>query len=351
MKALLWFVVACGGGGNTPDAVIEISDTPRVDAPVVAFDAPADAAIVDALTGTGLTFSPSPIVVSAQVGTNHQGGVTISNPSPTSIASPMSVDGDSAFSFGDTNCANPIAPGGVCTALFYFDPVMEGTVDGALHVGTYAVAIHGTGEAAPFELMPTPAAVALGNLNLGATAMQAIVIKNLGATTSPALTEGLTQGSSDWSISDDTCTNAQLAPGATCGVTVHFASSQAGSSIADLGLGAATFGVNIKLTATVLVPTFTPKQHAFGGIAIGASSPPYTFTIGNPSATDPMTLGLALTGANPDQFAIDATTCPAVLAAGSTCTVTTHFAPTSAGQKFCSVAADGASALMTGTGN
>jgi hypothetical protein len=97
--------------------------------------------------------------------------------------------------------------------------------------------------------------------------------------------------------------------------------------------------VNVALTGTGVAPEInvTPTSRAFGNVLVGATSPAQTVTIQNIGTSALSLTNIVLGGTNPGQFARSGGTCattfPANLAAGASCTVLVTFKPTTVGAK------------------
>lgn len=81
--------------------------------------------------------------------------------------------------------------------------------------------------------------------------------------------------------------------------------------------------------------TLTPASNNFGSVAVGSTSAPASFTLSDGTSSALSNLTLSVTG----QFKQQSTTCGASLAAGSSCTISVAFAPTSAGAQSGSLTA------------
>jgi len=132
---------------------------------------------------------------------------------------------------------------------------------------------------------------------------------------------------------------ANLAPGASCTVSVTFTPTTVGAKSALLNVNVAAPGVSqsAALSGTITVPTFTvtPGALAFGSQLRGTVSAPQAVTVANTGTAPLRITGVTRTGTNPGQFA-HTTTCgpfPATLAPGATCSVEVTFRPAGAGAR------------------
>lgn len=202
--------------------------------------------------------------------------------------------------------------------------------------------------------------IAFGSVRQSRTGTaQNVVVSNLGPT--PVSNFAVALGGANaaaFTIVNNGCAGVTLAIDASCTVRVNFAPSATealGAKTATLTVGhdGLRSPVTVSLSGTVItsaVPALavTPASLAFGSIAVGATSATQTVTVRN-SGTAPMRLsGLAIGGANGDQFRFvgssSATACPitgvaatANINGGATCTFTVAFRPTLIGTKAASI--------------
>jgi hypothetical protein len=87
------------------------------------------------------------------------------------------------------------------------------------------------------------------------------------------------------------------------------------------------------------VVSLAPASLSFGSLQVGGSSAAQSVTLTNTGTAALTIASVALTGANPGDFA-QATTCPLgplTLAAGANCSISVSFGPTAAGARSASV--------------
>lgn len=188
-------------------------------------------------------------------------------------------------------------------------------------------------------------AIDMGQVMTGSLETRTLTVTNNAAVAIPVQAVTLRQPGTDWSMTS-TCTDATLAPAATCTVSVAFTGSATlGTSSATLTLvnGATGAKIDVPLRATSIVPTIPPSltvQTAnlasaamYSRIKIGTSRP-ILVTIRNngPGAFDVQSLAPADAVAGSGDAAAFAVTsdCPVggQLLAGQTCLATLTFAPT-----------------------
>jgi hypothetical protein len=166
----------------------------------------------------------------------------------------------------------------------------------------------------------------------------------------------------DFVVNGNTCaTAANMALDATCTVQVTFRPTATGAKTATLRIVPATgSAVLIPLTGfgdTPQAPTIqvTPGVLAYGTVTAPASAS-LTTTIKNTGNAPLNLLGNTISGAAAADYTVSATTCPASLAVGASCTITVQFKPTAVGSRAASLtikhnAGAGSTVVsLTGTG-
>ena len=216
-----------------------------------------------------------------------------------------------------------------------------------------------------------PSSLSFGSVALGSTsAAQSSTL------TDTSTTIGLTIGSTtltganpgDFQISPaSTCpASGTIQPSATCLVTITFSPTASGSRSATLTVNdntsAGTQTVSLTGTGTgTLLPTATllPATLSFGSVAVGSTSSAQSSTLTDTSTVALNISSIALSGANPGDFAISsASTCPTsgTVQPSATCLVTITFSPTASGSRSATLTvSDNTSAgsqtvSLTGTG-
>ena len=143
------------------------------------------------------------------------------------------------------------------------------------------------------------------------------------------------QAAADFSLANDTCSGATLAPGASCGVDVSFAASTRGARSAALRLPLGTRTYGVQLDAVVRPGTTSLTLHSQPGDPVGQGNN-YSFTGADASFGDS---GSSLSGfsggATPTSgapWSVAMFAAPGdILAAGSTYRNVTYYVPLTAG--------------------
>jgi hypothetical protein len=277
--------------------------------------------------------------------------VSNSGDDPLAIAS-VSLTGAQFAITANTCTGSTIPPGGSCGVTVRLSPTSTGSKSGTLQVNTSlpsslvpnTISLSGRGVAPAIETSPT--GIAFGTRRVGtSTTPQTVTVRNSagGMNAGPLVIPdgGVTvtgAAASEYAIDGDECSGRTLAPSATCTVEVVFAPTTSGSRAATLSIASNASGspTGVALSGTGGEPGFeaAPDPFDFGSANAGTAGGVQRFVVGNPGSLPLAIAGVALTGADADQFAIDADTCTAAtLQPGETCAVDVGFAPTSVGAK------------------
>jgi len=242
----------------------------------------------------------------------------------------------------------------MCTATFTAGPVTltaapdgthtfggwtgacTGTGDCVLGLGAGANAVTATFTVIPGSLTLTPSSQDFGSVTLGAVSSVDFTVKNTGGATSSSISAMVSDVAS-YTVTGGTCINAQLAPGATCTVTVRFnPTGQAGAKPATLTVTATQGGSpTSSLTGTALTAgalSLSPASKDFGAVAVGGMSTETVFTLTNTGQTATGTLGAPMLS-NTMDFMISSNSCPSTLGPSASCSIGARFTPASVGAK------------------
>jgi hypothetical protein len=221
-------------------------------APALADSQPQPAPGGEGETGTlsanpgSLSFSPIPYSSpgSHEGEQNESDELTVLNDptGPTQIES-VSISGPDAASFSVQwgNCEHDrLAPGNTCNMSIRFQPVSPGskhaqlTLTGDSAGGPLVVALEGVGLYGPRIGLNTEQAL-LGNVTLGSSVIQAIVMTNTGDYPLGVQQAFRVSGTPlMFPILSDTCSGQVVYPSATCAVTVGFTPTTPGEKDASL---------------------------------------------------------------------------------------------------------------------
>src|SRR4029077_3983807 len=136
---------------------------------------------------------------------------------------------------------------------------------------------------------------------------------------------------------DESCTGVPLMPGGSCTAHIRFAPQTAGPKLARLAFfGEGEGGAMVALTGEGVAPavTLVPSSFDFGQQAAGGRSDGHDFAVRNEGSAALDLDGVAIVGADLDQFALAGDGCSGeALAPGAECVVRVRFAPASPGAK------------------
>ena len=292
-----------------------------------------------ALTGTGASAGPvqlSPASInfgSVEVGTTSSAlQVSLQN-SSTSAVPISSVNVSAPFALASNACGASIAAGSACQLTVTFAPTQSGPSSGTLTLvtasSTQSVVLTGTGAAPPTDTL-SPASLTFSGTIIGQTsAAQTVQLTNSGGV---PLTSIAAVAGGPYQVASNCGT--QLAAGSTCSLSVTFAPTAAGTQTGALTVTDSLKSQTVALSGTGLQPpvfAVSPASFTFSSQPLGVASTPQTLTVSNTGGAPMANPGFQITGPNAASFATGATTCGALLANGSSCTLQILFTPSTAG--------------------
>ena len=144
----------------------------------------------------------------------------------------------------------------------------------------------------------------------------------------------------------DCTTSSVVAAGSNCRITVAFVPTASGSSSGSVTVTTNSLNAPLSIeiaqllgtaiSGSVPASTLSASNLAFGNQNIGNGNAAQIVTLSNKGAGALQLAGIWLTGADMGDFGI-ATTCMSVIEAGTSCSVSITFAPTSAGSRSASL--------------
>lgn len=231
-------------------------------------------------------------------------------------------------------------------------------VNGKVYVASFFPGVIEVYGLLPYTVAPTSLSFGTWQTNTSSPT-QLVTVTNIG-TVALSIGSVTISGSNPGAFSQTNTCAGSVAVGSTCTISVAFKSSASGSSAALLNInGAGAAGTQlVALSGTAVAPNYTvsPTSLAFGTIATNSTSAPQSVTVSNASSAALPITGIALAGTNRALFA-ETNTCGSSVAAGSACTISVTFTPTSGGSKTASInvnAGGGAgtqTVALTGTGS
>ncbi|HEY0973852.1 MAG TPA: choice-of-anchor D domain-containing protein [Solimonas sp.] len=319
--------------------------------PSNAADSPRTVSLTGVGAEPGFSASPSPVAFGSQAlgGSSAPLTVTISNTGGASLVlGTVTISGSADFSVSNDSCSGQslAASVGTCTFRVTFTPSVLGARSGSLHVTSNAsgsphtIALSGTGVQAGITISPSPAA--FGSQTVGtSSAPQTVTIRNSGSAN--LILGTVMRTGADFSLSNDLCSSAVLAPDASCTLQVRFSPTAAGARSGSLTVSSnapgtphsvALSGTGVAAPPTPATPRLSasPSPADFGTQEVGHTSSPLTVTVRN-SGSGTLEIGsVGLVGA--EEFAIVDDTCAnARLVAGARCVVSVTLTPSATGTR------------------
>ncbi len=260
---------------------------------------------------------------------------------------------------GETCTTTPLHGTERCTVSVRFRPTVLGARRATVHVEMHGagtpleVAVTGVGVPPPasgFEA--TPESLNFGERDvLDTSPAQTVTVSNPGNAPLRILTvtRGIATPTSfpdDYEISADTCGGQEVAPGATCQISVRHKPKAVGARPGVLSIeyvGTTTLTHTVALLGTGTPPptsgfTATPTSLNFGERGVLRTSPARTVTVSNPGEAPLRVISVKLGAATltrfPTDYEISADTCGGrEVPAGATCRITVRHKPKAVGAR------------------
>ncbi len=238
------------------------------------------------------------------------------------------------YAISANTCPATLAPGSNCSVSITFTPTATGTRTGTLSVADDAtgspqtVNLTGLGQTQLLTLSTNLLTYPAQNVSSTSPA-QSVTISNTGTATLTLIAIPTPTG--DYSISANTC-GGTLSAGANCSVSITFTPTAIGTRTGTLTITSnatnGPFTVNLTGVGQTKLLTFSSNLLTFPGQLLNTTSAAQSVTI---SSTGNTAVNLNPIAAPTGNFAISADTCPAILAAGTNCSVSITFTPTVGG--------------------
>ena len=306
-----------------------------------------------AVTGSGLTPSPTSLAFGAQVVNTTSTSKTLTlkatNASLSSIA--PSITGDYALAGG--TCVSTLSQNSTCTILVTFTPTVLGSRAGTLTVpssgilGPLKVSLTGTGATV---LSTSPISLSFGTVYVGKNATLSGKLTNNSASSLP-ITAAIAPAGTDFSLGTTTC-GASLASHTSCSFQVVFTPTSQRNETASLTYTSGVNKATVSLRGTAMYAlALSSKTIAFGTITVNTSLLQTVTLTNNTASSITLSNGISPTGT---AFSISGGTCGTTLAAHTACTIGVLFAPKTTGLQSATLNVSGGgyanSATLTGTG-
>ena len=299
---------------------------------------------VTAAAAPAATLTPGTLAFTSTNGTTSAAQMaTLMNTGNAALTiSGITIGGAGSSTFAETNtCGSSLAAGASCAISVTFTPSSVTSFTATLSVADNATGspqtttLNGTGTAAAAPAATlTPGTLTFTSTNGTTSAAQMATLMNTG---NAALTiSGITIGGAGASTFAETNTcGSSLAAGASCTISVTFTPSSVTSFTATLSVADNATGspqtTTLNGTGTAAPEpgaSLTPGTLTFSD-TVGTTTAAQTATLMNTGDAPLAISSIAITGANPAEFA-ETNTCGSSLAAGASCTISVTFTPDSA---------------------
>jgi len=280
------------------------------------------------LSPATVTFGPVEVgTTSAQLSVTAENSSAVTVPISSIVITPP-------FVISSNSCGTlSLAPDSNCQLAVEFAPTEAGPVSGLLTftdgAGTQSVELLGTGASPPADVL-NPTSLSFPSTQEGQlSSAQSVTITNSGGLPLTSISI-----SASAQFQESNACGTQLAAGAVCTISVIFAPTQTGEVSGTLTIADALRTQTVALSGVGLAPpafSVNPTSLTFTNQQPGVPSAPQTVTVGNTGGSPMANIGFSITGAAASSYSIAATTCGALLANGSSCTVQIVFTPGATG--------------------
>ena len=258
---------------------------------------------------------------------------TLTNTGSTAVSiTGISVTGADNADFSQTDtCGNSVAAGGNCTISVTFAPSSAGAKTAAVTItdsdssSPQVISLTGTGVSPSTTASISPASLTFATQTVGtASGAQTLTLTDTGSA-SLAIT-GITVSGD---FAETNSCGGSVAIGTSCVISVTFKPTATGTRTGIVSIADNTSGSpqTISLTGTGSPATTTasaaPASLSFGNLNVGSISPAQTVTLSNTGGA-----ALSISSISIDKNFTEANTCGTSLAAGSNCTISVTFSPT-----------------------
>ncbi|MEO5883153.1 MAG: choice-of-anchor D domain-containing protein [Caldimonas sp.] len=348
----------------------------------IASDASNGTAVIT-LSGTGVPI-PAPQVsltpATLDFGTQTIGGlyparrIRLANSGTADLTVGSIAASGAGFAIASSACPTLLAPAAGCDIDIAFAPTAAQAYVGALTVvsnaagSPHATVLRGTGSSAAIPVLvfsPAVTTLDFGSVSAGSvSAAQTVTVLNQGpGGATLTLLNAIGADASAFSVVGGTCAiGTDLFEGLTCTISIRFAPGSSGIKTASVQIASTgSFPPVLALTGVGLAGpnpslALSTATLAFDSTRIGSQSLPSTVRISSSGSGVVTVSAIAVAGS----YGIDSSTCPALpfsLPAGTDCTVSLSFRPTTQGAAagMLSITSDAAPAVrevaLSGSGD
>jgi hypothetical protein len=191
----------------------------------------------------------------------------------------------------------------------------------------------------PAKLQLSPTAQSFGMVPLGMKSAFSFDVTNIGGSTAGKLAvtlEGM--NFTEFTVTTDASCDTPLEPQVSCGVTVTFSPTLAGSKTANLRVAASPGGfAKAELTATAVtalgqISLTSPSPDPFGTVTVGEMSTGF-FVVENKGTAPTGKVMPSVSGSNSTEFVVQDNSCPDMLQPSQQCGITVRFTPAFIGRR------------------
>lgn len=315
-------------------------------------------AVVGSGSGPFAAVSPGSVNFGTQpIGTNTLADVTLTNSGNQPLSFTETLSGPDSSQFipaiaGDTCSVSVLNAGQSCVVPIVFAPTTTGTLtaevvfvdnSGGVTGSQQTVIITGVGTGAAPVLTIFPTSLNFGSQSVGVTSAAQIVTFTNNGSADLNVSSFTIAGASSTSFrylakGANACTlpTAHLLAGASCNLSVDFIPTAAGAVSAALTVTDNAQGspqsVALSGNGGTTGISISPTSFSFAPESVGIASAQATASVKN-TGTSPLSMTIAVTGADPADFAETDKCSQMPLGAGQTCMVYVTFNPTQAGSR------------------
>jgi hypothetical protein len=286
-------------------------------------------------------------VVVNTTSTAHHVALKNTGSAALSISS-VGVSGTYASRFAQSNnCGTSLAAGASCTISLTFNPNTTGTRIATLNIttsglnGRKSVSLNGVGVAGGTPAAGlSPGSLAFAGQPVGTTSAAGTATLDNAGTAALSISSVTITGANPGDFAQANNCGSSLSAGSTCTFNITFTPAASGSRTALLSVADNSAGspqtVSLSGTGTAAAASLSPASLSFGNQPVNSKSVTLTATLTNGGSAALSLSSIALTGANPGDFA-QSNTCGTSVAAGASCTLSVTFDPTTSGSRSASV--------------
>ncbi len=235
------------------------------------------------------------------------------------------------YAVSSTTCGSSLAGNSSCQVSVVEKPTHSGPLAETMSINDsdpsspQVVSLKGTGGA----LKASPTSFNLGTFPLGiiSSTQAAMTLTNTGS--SPITINSLIYSNPEFSKAATSTCGASLPALGTCIVYSVFTPNATGTQTGTLTVSSSDAASPVAhFTGVGTSVQLVPSHYSWGTRPINVSTPPQTVTLTNIGTVPLNITGIAITGTNSSNFAVQSTTCGVQVAAGASCSILVTFTPT-----------------------